>query len=98
MLGPMSGGDDSPISETKETSRDSSSGGSTSALSLAAVPFKRRFLIPTIVLALAELFAIGYPLWIAFDLGDIGGQTLLGTALPVGIAASHTMQAPIPTG
>lgn len=86
----MSGGDDAPISEsTKESGRGSSPEvpTSSSAMSLVAVPFKRRFLVPTMVLALAELFAIAYPLWIAFDLGSIGGETLLGTALPVGIGA-----------
>ncbi len=56
-------------------------------MSLATVPFKRLFLVPTMVLALAEMLAIAYPLWIAFDLGAIGGETLLGTALPVGIGA-----------
>ncbi len=59
----------------------------TSALSLAAVPFKRRFLVPAIVLGLLEVIGIGYPLWIAFELGDVGGQTLLSTAVPVGIGA-----------
>jgi len=86
----MTGGDDAPISEsTKESGRGSSPEvpTSSSAMSLVAVPFKRRFLVPTIVLGLAELLAIAYPLWIAFDLGSIGGETLFGTALPVGIGA-----------
>ena len=56
-------------------------------MSLVAVPFKRRFLVPAIVLGLVEILAIGYPLWVAFELGDVSGETLLGTALPVGIGA-----------
>src|SRR5689334_11090817 len=90
MLVSMPGGDDGPISETKEGNRGSSPEvpAASSAVSLVTVPFKRRFLIPTIVLAFAELFAIGYPLWIAFELGDIGAETLVRTALPVGIGAS----------
>ena len=31
-----------------------------------------------------ELIGVGYPLWVAFDLGDLGADTLLRTALPVG--------------
>jgi len=93
MFGFMPGGDDGTTSEsTKETGRGSSpavadAAGSSTARALVAVPFKRRFLIPTLVLALAEFLAIGYPLWVAFELGAVGGQTLLGTALPVGIGA-----------
>ncbi|MGE5182678.1 MAG: ATP-binding protein [Acidobacteriota bacterium] len=56
--------------------------------SLATLPFKRRFVMPAIVLAVLELLAIGYPLWAAFDLGDLGADTLLRTALPVGIGAA----------
>src|SRR6185436_5222829 len=67
----------------KEPAREA--GGS---LSVAAVPFKRRFLVPALVLALAELAMIGYPLWTAFDLGALPGETLLRTALPAGIGAS----------
>ncbi|MBA3454538.1 MAG: HAMP domain-containing protein [Deltaproteobacteria bacterium] len=94
----MSGGDDG---STSESSKDSGRGSvpelpsSSSALSLVALPFKRRFLIPAIVLAFAEMFAIAYPLWIAFDLGSIGGETLLGTALPVGIGACVVWMAAI---
>ncbi len=54
---------------------------------LATVPFKRRFVVPAIVLALLEVIAVGYPLWTAFDLGDLGADTLLRTALPVGVGA-----------
>jgi signal transduction histidine kinase len=60
---------------------------SSSSLSLATVPFKRRFLVPGIVLGIAELVLIGYPLWQAFDLGELGTDTLLRVGLPVGIAA-----------
>lgn len=66
----------------RELARDP--GGS---MSLAAVPFKRRFFIPAIVLGLAEAILVGYPLWVAFDLGALPGDTLLRTALPVGIGA-----------
>jgi signal transduction histidine kinase len=51
------------------------------------VPFKRRFVVPAIVLGLLELVFVGYPLWNAFDLGDLGIDTLVRTALPVGIGA-----------
>ncbi len=51
------------------------------------VPIKRLFLVPAVVLGLAELIFIAYPLWIAFDLAGLGSDTLLRTALPVGIGA-----------
>jgi signal transduction histidine kinase len=57
-------------------------------MSIAALPFKRRFFVPAVVLALAEIAFVGYPLWSAFDLGGIPGETLLRTALPAGIGAS----------
>ena len=72
------------------TSGDAGSGAgeSTTALStLARVPFKRRFVAPAVVLGVLEIVAVGYPLWVAFDLGALGADTLLRTALPVGIAA-----------
>jgi signal transduction histidine kinase len=53
----------------------------------ATIPFKRRFVMPAVVLGLLELVAVGYPLWAAFDLGDLGIDTLLRTALPVGVGA-----------
>ncbi len=53
----------------------------------AATPFRRRFLVPTLVLLAAELIAIAVPVWFMFSLGTIGAATLLRTALPVGIAA-----------
>jgi signal transduction histidine kinase len=55
--------------------------------SLATVPFKRRFVMPAVALGVLELLGIGYPLWAAFDLGELGTDTLLRTALPVGIGA-----------
>jgi len=67
-----------------ETSAETSS----SALStLAVVPFKRRFVVPGVVLAALELIAVAYPLWAFFDLGALGADTLLRTALPVCIGA-----------
>jgi signal transduction histidine kinase len=62
---------------------------SSSALSsFASVPFRRRFVAPGIALGLLEVIAIGYPLSVAFDLAELGADTLLRTALPVGIAAA----------
>ncbi len=69
---------------TRESSRDA---GGSMAMSLAAVPFKRRFFVPAVVLAIAELLFVGYPLWAAFDLGELPNDTVLRTALPVGIGA-----------
>ncbi len=57
------------------------------ALSLATVPFKRRFFVPAVVLAIAEVLFVAYPLWIAFDLRALPTDTLLRTALPVAIGA-----------
>ena len=71
---------------TGETERGA--GDSSAALSShATVPFKRRFAMPAVVLGLAELLAVGYPVWVAFDLGALGADTLLRTALPVGVVA-----------
>ena len=71
---------------TGEGTKDT--GDSSSALSsLAVVPFKRRFVLPGVLLGFAELLAIGYPLWTGFDLGSLGADTLLRTALPVCIGA-----------
>ena len=33
------------------------------------------------------MLLVGYPLWVAFDLGDLGADMLMRTALPVGIGA-----------
>ena len=52
------------------------------------MPFKRRFVMPALVLAALELLAVGYPVWVAFDLGALGADTLLRTALPVGVGAA----------
>ena len=63
-------------------------GESTTTLSaIVTVPFKRRFVIPGVVLGIVELIAVGYPLWVAFDLGSFGADTLLRTALPIGVIA-----------
>jgi len=82
----MPTGDDGQGTEpvTRESSRDA---GGSMAMSLAAVPFKRRFFIPAVVLGVAELLAIAYPIWSAFDLAALPGDTVLRTALPVGIGA-----------
>jgi signal transduction histidine kinase len=81
------GGDEGPTADpgttAKEATRDSAG-----SMSIAAVPFKRRFLLPAVVLLIAEVAFIGYPLWSAFDLGGLPGGTLLRTALPIGIGAS----------
>jgi signal transduction histidine kinase len=64
------------------------SGDSSSSMpSHASVPFKRRFVTPAVVLGILELIAVAYPIWVAFDLGALGADTLLRTALPVGIGA-----------
>jgi signal transduction histidine kinase len=62
-------------------------GSSRSLGTFVGVPFKRLFLVPALVLGLAELLFIAYPIWVAFDLAGLGGDTLLRTALPVGIGA-----------
>ncbi len=56
--------------------------------SLATVPFKRRFVVPAVVLGVLELLAVGYPVWVAFDLASLGADTLLRTALPISIFAA----------
>jgi signal transduction histidine kinase len=67
------------------------SGPDASSVSLpsttATIPFKRRFLAPAIALGALEVVAVAYPLARAFDLGDLGTDTLVRTALPVGIGA-----------
>jgi len=57
-------------------------------LALATVPFKRRFFVPAVVLAIAEVLFIALPLWSAFDLGAVSTDMLLRTALPVGVGAA----------
>jgi signal transduction histidine kinase len=68
-------------------SASSSAGTSGPRPALRGVPFKRLFVLPAVVLGLAELVFIAYPLWVAFDLAGLGSDTLLRTALPVGIGA-----------
>ncbi|HEX4420127.1 MAG TPA: ATP-binding protein [Kofleriaceae bacterium] len=63
------------------------SGGSGGSGGLGGVPFKRLFLVSGVVLGLAELLFVAYPLWVSFDLAALGSDTLLRTALPVGIGA-----------
>jgi signal transduction histidine kinase len=71
---------------TRESQRDAGS-SVTGALSFAAVPFKRRFFLPAVVLGIAELAFVAYPIWTAFDLGELSSDTVLRTTLPVGIGA-----------
>jgi len=83
-------GTDDPQSPNSGPSRRTPAGGdaaSPGGSAFSGVPFKRLFLIPALVLGLAELIFIAYPLWIAFDLAGLGGDTLLRTALPVGVGA-----------
>ena len=76
---------------TGESGAASAASGPTSATTssgaFAGIPFKRMFVTPAIVLGLAELIFIAYPLGTAFDLAGFGGDTLLRTALPVGVGA-----------
>src|ERR1044071_2889318 len=87
MPGP---GSDDPQSADSGSSRSTLPVADTSA-SLGGVfrgvPLKRLLLVPAAVLGLAELIFIAYPLWVAFDLGGLGSDTLLRTALPVGVGA-----------
>ena len=88
------GGDDGQRTEPATAAREPATAAteparsSAGAAALDAVPFKRRLFVPAIVLAIAELAFIGYPLWVAFDLGQLPGETLLRTALPAGVGAS----------
>ena len=87
----MSSGEHRASSEsTKDTGRGSQPElERSSALSLVTVPFKRRLALPAFVLAVLELAGVGYPLWVAFELGELPRETLLGTALPAGIGADQ---------
>jgi len=76
---------DETEANARDSSRDSASGSN--AFALATVPFRRRFFLPTIVLGLAEIVFVGYPLWNAFDLGAMPGDVLLRTAVPVAVGA-----------
>nr|MBA3542413.1 hypothetical protein [Deltaproteobacteria bacterium] len=88
--------DDKPTASrdsAREVGRDSSpavkepapKASSSSLSAFAVVPFKRRFLVPTLALGFAELIGIFYPLWVTFDFADLAGDTLIRTALPVAI-------------
>jgi len=57
------------------------------AMSIAAVPFKRRFFLPAVILGIAEIAFVLYPIWAAFDLASLPSNTVVRTALPVGIGA-----------
>ena len=72
----------SAVSIALSSEPSSSAGGA-----FRGVPLKRLFLVPAVVLGLAELIFIAYPLWVAFDLAGLGSDTLLRTALPVEIGA-----------
>jgi signal transduction histidine kinase len=80
----MPGSDEHAEPGSRDSSRDA---GGSMAMSIAAVPFKRRFFLPALVLGIAELAFIGYPIWAAFDLSDLPTDTVLRTTLPVGIGA-----------
>ncbi|MGE3544825.1 MAG: ATP-binding protein [Kofleriaceae bacterium] len=82
--------DDAPGGEPSSSGRGSQpelTPASSLALAVAAVPFKRRFFVPGVVLALVEVIGIGYPVWTAFGLAALPSSTLVKTALPVGIGA-----------
>jgi len=69
-----------------ETER--AAGDSSAALSShATVPFKRRFVMPAVLLGALELLAVAYPIWVAFDFTALGVDTLLRIALPVAVVA-----------
>ena len=61
--------------------------GAGSGGAFRGVPLKRLFFLPAAVLGLSELICIAYPMWVAFDLSGLGSDTLLRTAVPVGIGA-----------
>ena len=60
-------------------------GSATLPAAVAIVPFKRRLVVPGIVLGALELIAVAYPLWVAFGLGDLGADAILRTLVPVAI-------------
>ena len=53
-----------------------------------SLPFKRHLFVLGVVMAAAEVIAIGYPLWNMFDLGDLRAGTLVRLGLPVAIGAA----------
>jgi signal transduction histidine kinase len=79
-------GSDAGSSRSSLAITDSGASGASGA-AFTGVPFKRRFVVPALVLGLAELIFIAYPLGNAFDLAGLGGDTLLRIALPVGVGA-----------
>src|SRR6185295_3963901 len=81
-------GADAGVSRSSLVLGDSGgSGVSAPGASFGGVPFKRLFVVPAVVLGIAELIFIVYPLGNAFDLAGFGGDTLLRTALPVAVGA-----------
>lgn len=50
--------------------------------------FRRRFITPEIVLLVAELVAVAYPLWEAFDFRDLPILSLIRTVTPVVVGAT----------
>src|SRR5688572_4433458 len=83
----MSAGDEGQSTDAGTTPKEGAREAAGS-VSFAVVPFKRRFLVPAITLVIAEIAIIGYPLWSAFELGQLPAETMLRTALPAGIGAS----------
>ncbi len=81
-----------PVLPPGATARDDDRGvpmrDSQRAVSLAALPFRRRFALPGVVLGLAEIVVVGWSLWVAFDFDKLPTDTLMRTALPVGIGAA----------
>ena len=86
----MPGTDELPASDASSSRSMASLAadqGSTTGGAFRGVPLKRLMVVPAIVLALAELICIAYPIWIAFDLSALGSDTLLRTIVPVGSGA-----------
>jgi signal transduction histidine kinase len=52
------------------------------------ITFKRRFIVPEVVLAVVECAAVAYPLWEAFDLGSLRFLSLVRTVVPVVVGAT----------
>src|SRR5262245_34677823 len=61
------------------------------------LPFKRRFLLPGVVIGAAEALLVGLPLWNLFDLGRVPGSELLRIALPVIAGAALVWTAALTT-
>jgi signal transduction histidine kinase len=82
---------------SSRSSQASAGDTGTPGIAFRGVPFKRLFVVPAVVLGLAELIFIAYPLWVAFDLAGLGSDALLRTALPVGVGAAVVWMAAITT-